>query len=212
MGPVGCCPRDCSTRKSSTCSDGGLEVFGGRDLKASKRWPDLWKPLEFPPRAGTGPPALNVDMRLLFCKALASKRDFLLFFLRFSISSIFSLQTCGNKFHVNDRRKCCQDYGYPFAMDSQAVKLSRYHQRYPRFDPRKKKKVLILKWWKWIEPSNRSKLIWFWEYQIIYYHSACESSMKLTAYFCSSHDKTLVLSIVSVCLSLITSNSFGHFI
>ena len=37
VGPVGCWPRACSSMKSSTWSDGGLEVLGGRDRNPSER-------------------------------------------------------------------------------------------------------------------------------------------------------------------------------
>lgn len=35
VGPVGCAPQVSNATKSSTCKDGGLEVFGGRDLNKS---------------------------------------------------------------------------------------------------------------------------------------------------------------------------------
>jgi hypothetical protein len=35
VGPVGCAPQVSNATKSSTCSDGGLDVLGGRDLNRS---------------------------------------------------------------------------------------------------------------------------------------------------------------------------------
>lgn len=46
VGPVGCAPQVSNAKKSSTCSDGGREVFGGLDRKRSPRdWVGRGKPL-----------------------------------------------------------------------------------------------------------------------------------------------------------------------
>lgn len=37
VGPVGCAPQVSKAMKSSTCKDGGRDVFGGRDLNKSLR-------------------------------------------------------------------------------------------------------------------------------------------------------------------------------
>lgn len=39
VGPVGCAPHVSNATKSSTCNEGGLEVFGGLDLKGSTPLP-----------------------------------------------------------------------------------------------------------------------------------------------------------------------------
>lgn len=37
VGPVGCAPQVSKAMKSSTCKEGGRDVFGGRDLNKSPR-------------------------------------------------------------------------------------------------------------------------------------------------------------------------------
>lgn len=65
VGPVGCAPHVSSARKSSTCNDGGRDVFGGLDRKRSPRdWTARGKPR---PRLiygfFSGRAALGISMR-----------------------------------------------------------------------------------------------------------------------------------------------------
>lgn len=48
VGPVGCAPHVSNARKSSTCNDGGLEVFGGRERNASTWTLDVAFPIPIP--------------------------------------------------------------------------------------------------------------------------------------------------------------------
>ena len=78
VGPVGCWPRDCKTKKSSTCNEGGRDVLGGLDRNMS----DLCPPgprlnTLRPPLMANVPPALKLEMMFLLANALDSNRDFL---------------------------------------------------------------------------------------------------------------------------------------
>ena len=131
MGPVGCCPFNSNTKKSSTCRDGGRLVFGGRVLNGSgrvkaprlKRW--VLRLI--------CPPLLKVEIILLLYRALVSRADFLIFFFRYSWrldslhTSILSWRRFKSTRYLEDRSNksiCCLSSSKPENKNFKLFKIS----------------------------------------------------------------------------------------